>query len=210
MSAEQRRLFEETLVEDEASLRAQLEQLKGTGGEDKEAKAIDYSLNNWPALTRNLHDGDVPVSNNHIENLIRPWAVGRKAWLFCGSELAGQRAAMVMSLVQSAELHAAFTHRAVLDFQREAAAFPHAPCGERAVERSDRGAVGWHVRMMQACTTGCIAAAGTPPCVDPLGCSATRAVGSGRNNVHHRTSFNYACRSSHDETPRRPELRPRR
>lgn len=68
------------------------------------AKAIDYSLNNWPALTRNLHDGDVPVSNNHIENLIRPWAVGRKAWLFCGSELAGQRAAMVMSLVQSAKL----------------------------------------------------------------------------------------------------------
>lgn len=68
------------------------------------AKAIEYSLNNWTALTRNLHDGDVPVSNNHIENLIRPWAVGRKAWLFCGSELAGQRAAMVMSLVQSAKL----------------------------------------------------------------------------------------------------------
>lgn len=67
------------------------------------AKAINYSLNNWTALTRNLH-GDVPVSNNHIENLIRPWAVGRKAWLFCGSELAGQRAAMVMSLVQSAQL----------------------------------------------------------------------------------------------------------
>jgi hypothetical protein len=68
------------------------------------AKAIDYSLNNWKALTRNLHDGDVPVSNNHLENLMRPWAVGRKAWLFCGSELAGQRAAMVMSLVQSAKL----------------------------------------------------------------------------------------------------------
>lgn len=68
------------------------------------AKAIDYTLNNWQALTRNLHDGDVPVSNNHIENLLRPWAVGRKAWLFCGSELAGQRAAMVMSLVQSAKL----------------------------------------------------------------------------------------------------------
>ena len=35
---------------------------------------------------------------------MRPWAMGRKAWLFCGSELAGQRAAMVMSLVQSAKL----------------------------------------------------------------------------------------------------------
>ena len=45
------------------------------------------------------------VDNNHIENLMRPWAMGRKAWLFAGSELAGQRAAMVMSLVQSARLH---------------------------------------------------------------------------------------------------------
>jgi transposase len=69
------------------------------------AKAIDYSLNHWAALTRHLHDGDVPVDNNHLENLIRPWAMGRKAWLFAGSELAGQRAAIVMSLVQSAKLN---------------------------------------------------------------------------------------------------------
>ena len=40
--------------------------------------------------------------NNHLENLMRPWAMGRKAWLFAGSELAGKRAATVMSLVQSA------------------------------------------------------------------------------------------------------------
>ena len=45
------------------------------------------------------------IDNNHIENLMRPWAMGRKAWLFAGSELAGQRAAMVMSLVQSARLN---------------------------------------------------------------------------------------------------------
>ena len=68
------------------------------------AQAIDYSLNNWATLTRNLLDGDVPVDNNHLENQIRPWAMGRRAWLFCGSELAGQRAAVVMSLVQSAKL----------------------------------------------------------------------------------------------------------
>jgi len=69
------------------------------------AQAIDYSLNHWAALTRNLHDGAVPVDNNHLENLVRPWAMGRKAWLFAGSELAGKRAAVVMSLVQSAKLH---------------------------------------------------------------------------------------------------------
>ncbi|GKT27166.1 IS66 family transposase [Acidovorax sp. SUPP3334] len=69
------------------------------------AKALNYSLNAWAALTHHLVDGDVPVDNNHCENLIRPWAMGRKAWLFCGSELAGQRAAVVMSLVQSAKLN---------------------------------------------------------------------------------------------------------
>ena len=69
------------------------------------ALAIDYSLNHWKALTRNLLDGAVPVDNNHCENQIRPWALGRKAWLFAGSELAGKRAANVMSLVQSAKLN---------------------------------------------------------------------------------------------------------
>jgi len=69
------------------------------------ASAIDYSLNRREALERFLHDGAVSIDNNHIENLMRPWAMGRKAWLFAGSELAGQRAAVVMSLVQSARLH---------------------------------------------------------------------------------------------------------
>jgi transposase len=69
------------------------------------AGAIDYSLNAWTALTANLNDGMVQVDNNHIENLMRPWAMGRKAWLFAGSELAGQRAAIVMSLAQSAKLN---------------------------------------------------------------------------------------------------------
>jgi transposase len=69
------------------------------------AAAIDYSLRRWTALGHFLHDGAVSIDNNHVENLMRPWAMGRKAWLFCGSELAGQRAAMVMSLVQSAKLN---------------------------------------------------------------------------------------------------------
>ncbi len=68
------------------------------------ASAIDYSLNHWMGLTRFLSDGDVPIDNNHIENQMRPWAMGRKAWLFIGSELAGERAAVVMSLLQSARL----------------------------------------------------------------------------------------------------------
>lgn len=69
------------------------------------AAALDYSLKRWGALGHFLKDGAVSVDNNHIENLMRPWAMGRKAWLFAGSELAGKRAAMVMSLVQSSKLH---------------------------------------------------------------------------------------------------------
>ncbi len=69
------------------------------------AAAIDYTLNHWDALTRHLDDGAVAIDNNHLERQIRPWTMGRRAWLFVGSELAGQRAAMVMSLVQSARLN---------------------------------------------------------------------------------------------------------
>ena len=68
------------------------------------AGAIDYSLNRWAPLGRFLEDGNVSCHNNHLENLMRPWAMGRKAWLFAGSEFAGKRAATVMSLVQSARL----------------------------------------------------------------------------------------------------------
>nr|WP_313731663.1 IS66 family transposase [Pseudomonas sp.] len=45
------------------------------------AKALDYSLKRWVALTRYLEDGAVPIDNNQIENLIRPWALGRSNWL---------------------------------------------------------------------------------------------------------------------------------
>jgi transposase len=69
------------------------------------AKAIDYSLKRWEALTRYLQDGDVLVDNNHLENRLRPVALGRGNWLFAGSLRAGQRAAAVMSLIQSAKLN---------------------------------------------------------------------------------------------------------
>jgi transposase len=69
------------------------------------AKAIDYSLNRWAALTRYLDDGDLPADNNWVENQIRPIAIGRNNWLFAGSLRAGKRAAAVMSLVHSARLN---------------------------------------------------------------------------------------------------------
>jgi hypothetical protein len=72
---------------------------------DVTAKAIDYALSNWPGLTRYLDDGNVPIDNNAAENALRPLAVGRKNWLFVGSQQAGERAAVVLSLIESAKLN---------------------------------------------------------------------------------------------------------
>jgi transposase len=69
------------------------------------AKALDYSLKRWLTLTRFMDDGQLPIDNNWIENQIGPIAIGRNNWLFAGSLRAGQRAAAVMSLIQSAKLN---------------------------------------------------------------------------------------------------------
>ena len=61
------------------------------------AKALYYSLRRWDALTRFVDDGQLPVDNDWIENLIRPIALGRNNCLFAASLRAGQRAAAVMS-----------------------------------------------------------------------------------------------------------------
>ena len=82
-----------------------LRQRQQVAGNSATAKALDYSLKRWTALTRFIDDGQLPVDNNWIENQIRPIAVGRGNWLFAGSLRAGQRAAAVMSLIQSARLN---------------------------------------------------------------------------------------------------------
>ena len=70
------------------------------------AKAIDYSLKRWAALSRYATQGHFPIDNNPVENVIRPIAVGRKNWLFTGSERAGRRAASIQSLLATATLNA--------------------------------------------------------------------------------------------------------
>lgn len=69
------------------------------------SRALDYSLKRWAALSRYLNDGEVPIDNNWAENQIRPWALGRKNWLFAGSLRSGKRGAAIMSLIQSARLN---------------------------------------------------------------------------------------------------------
>jgi transposase len=72
---------------------------------DVTAKAIDYTTRRWAALTVHLQDANVPVDNNAVENAMRPIALGRKNWLFVGSKTAGERAACLMSLIESAKLN---------------------------------------------------------------------------------------------------------
>ncbi len=65
------------------------------------AKALLYLQNQWQTLVRFLEDGRVPIHNNACENAIRPVAVGRKNWLFAGSERGGHAAATIYTLVES-------------------------------------------------------------------------------------------------------------
>ena len=69
------------------------------------AKAINYMLRRWPAFTRFLDDGRICISNNAAERALRCVPLGRKAWLFCGSDRGGQRAAVIYSLIQTARLN---------------------------------------------------------------------------------------------------------
>lgn len=69
------------------------------------AKAIDYSLKRWKALSRYATDGRLPIDNNPVENVIRPIAIGKKNWLFAGSERAGKRAAAIQTLLATAKLN---------------------------------------------------------------------------------------------------------
>ncbi|SES82609.1 IS66 C-terminal element, partial [Nitrosomonas marina] len=69
------------------------------------AKALDYTLKRWPSLVRYAHTGHLPIDNNPVENVIRPIAVGKKNWLFVGSERAGQRAAAIQTLLGTAQLN---------------------------------------------------------------------------------------------------------
>ena len=69
------------------------------------AKALDYTLKRWTALIRYAETGHLPIDNNPVENCIRPIALGKKNWLFTGSERAGQRAAAIQTLVGTAKLN---------------------------------------------------------------------------------------------------------
>src|SRR6202521_696439 len=69
------------------------------------AKAIDYILKRWAAFTLFLDDGRACLSNNAAERALRGIALGRKSWMFCGSDRGGQRAAAMYSLIVTAKMN---------------------------------------------------------------------------------------------------------
>jgi transposase len=104
MSAEDRKAYREQHARPRVdALFAWLDALRPSiNSGSASAKAVDYLLRRKAAFTAYLDDGRFPIDNNPVENAIRPIALGRKNWLFAGSALAGQRAANIMSLIQTA------------------------------------------------------------------------------------------------------------
>lgn len=68
-------------------------------------KAMDYMLRRWDTFSRFLHDGRICLTNNAAERALRGVALGRKAWLFAGSDRGGERAAAIYSLIVTAKLN---------------------------------------------------------------------------------------------------------
>ena len=67
------------------------------------AEAIGYTLNNWKSLTVYLEDGRLDIDNNAAERAIRPFAIGRKNWLFMGNPKGAEAAAVIYSLIETAK-----------------------------------------------------------------------------------------------------------
>jgi transposase len=81
------------------------ETLNKISGKSTLAQAIRYSLSRWDALTRYTTDGRLDICNNAAERAIRPLAIGRKNWLFAGSDTGGERAATIYTIIETAKLN---------------------------------------------------------------------------------------------------------
>jgi hypothetical protein len=104
-------------------------------------QALGYALNQWPALERFLDHGEVEIDNNLVENAIRPTAVGKKNWLFFGSEEAGQRSAVIYTLIENCRLHEVEPYAYLKDVLQR---LPHTTNQQVARKRLTRGCLSRH------------------------------------------------------------------
>ncbi len=99
-------------------------QLAGLARGHDLAKAIQYMLKRWAAFTLFLDDGRVCLSNNAAERSLRGVALGRKSWLFCGSDRGGQRAAAMYSLIITCKMNGVDPQAWLADVLARIAAHP--------------------------------------------------------------------------------------
>ena len=113
-------------------------------------KAINSMLRRWDAFTRFLDDGRVCLSNNAAERALRCVPLGRKAWLFCGSDRGGQRAAILYTLIQTARLNAVDPQAWLADVLARIADHPRHPARRTAAVELDASDPGREGRLMAA------------------------------------------------------------
>jgi len=81
------------------------EEIKNTLPKSQIGKAMAYAYARWDVLSAYMHDGNLQIDNNLVENAIRPVALGRKNWLFAGSHEAAARAAIIYSFFAICKKH---------------------------------------------------------------------------------------------------------
>ncbi|MCK4869935.1 MAG: transposase [Gammaproteobacteria bacterium] len=87
-------------------IKAKLDELQDkTAPQGLLGKAINYTLSQWPKLLKYLKDGRLDISNNKMERAIKPFAVGRKNWLFANSTNGAHAAANIFSLIETCKAH---------------------------------------------------------------------------------------------------------
>ena len=106
-SAEQRRAVRQELsAPSVADLESWMREQRAKLSRSNEvAKAMEYMLKRWSAFTRFLDDGRICLSNNAAERALRGIALGRKSWLFAGSDRGGRRAAAMYSIIVTAKMN---------------------------------------------------------------------------------------------------------
>ena len=87
-------------------------------------RAMDYMLKRWDTFSRFLHDGRICLSNNAAERALRGVALGRKAWLFAGSDRGGERAAAIYTLIVTAKLNGVDPRAWLADIMRRIPGHP--------------------------------------------------------------------------------------
>ena len=87
-------------------------------------RAMGYMLKRWDTFSRFLGDGRICMTNNTAERALRGVALGRKAWLFCGSDRGGERAVVMYSLIVTAKLNGVDPRAWLADVLRRIANHP--------------------------------------------------------------------------------------